>query len=323
MAERQPSDSTDPSSGLESAEEGVKVSVSSKGKFVNRLSTVSKMYDIDGDGQLDDAELAMRNMDTSGRGFLTNEKVYKMMQEQMDTQKQLFRTRRIMFVLLALVVILALANLGTGFAAASLAKDTTVSTNEEITHKTNGEALSTQTADEEIEIERAVIGEDGRRRLCTDGEVGVDKCAGAYFSLNKKKCNILKKKCKRGNSVSLTYKWVNGDDTRFQVCPFSRGRLRNYHISKLTNNNGKEFNFEQLEDGSCEISGDDMRQEEGNVCEANNDCNAGLGCYKIQEVVEECKRRCSYKRFSPDRVQKCQDNCDHPVCSSNAVDGRE
>ena len=38
---------------------------------------------------LDEAEQQMRNMDKSGRGHLSNETVYKMMQEQMQTQKQL------------------------------------------------------------------------------------------------------------------------------------------------------------------------------------------------------------------------------------------
>ena len=57
-----------------------------------------KLYDIDGDGELDDAELAMMEMDKSGRGYLTNEKVYGMMQEQMHTQRQLFQVKRIMFM---------------------------------------------------------------------------------------------------------------------------------------------------------------------------------------------------------------------------------
>ena len=58
-------------------------------KRIGRLSTVSRMYDVDGDGVLDEAEQQMRNMDKSGRGHLSNETVYKMMQEQIKTQKQL------------------------------------------------------------------------------------------------------------------------------------------------------------------------------------------------------------------------------------------
>ena len=56
------------------------------------------MYDVNGDGALNAAELAMRAMDQSGRGYLTNDKVYKMMQDQIEVQKQLFRVKRIMFV---------------------------------------------------------------------------------------------------------------------------------------------------------------------------------------------------------------------------------
>ncbi len=57
-----------------------------------------KKYDMKGDGVLDAAEKAMRNMDDLRRGFLTNEKVYIMMQEHLEMQNQLFRVRRIMFV---------------------------------------------------------------------------------------------------------------------------------------------------------------------------------------------------------------------------------
>ena len=60
------------------------------GSGKQRLSTVSKMYDIRGDGELDEAELAMRHMDTSGRGYLTNEKVYQLMQDHVQTQRKLF-----------------------------------------------------------------------------------------------------------------------------------------------------------------------------------------------------------------------------------------
>jgi hypothetical protein len=45
------------------------------------LSRVSEMYDINGDGVLDEAERAIRSLDTTGRGYLTNEKVYDLMTE--------------------------------------------------------------------------------------------------------------------------------------------------------------------------------------------------------------------------------------------------
>lgn len=41
------------------------------------LSVTSKAYDLDGDGKLNEAEQAMRDLDKSNRGFLTNDKVSK------------------------------------------------------------------------------------------------------------------------------------------------------------------------------------------------------------------------------------------------------
>lgn len=62
-----------------------------------KLSSVSKLYDINGDGELDAAESAMRDLDVSNRGFLTNDKIYSLMQEQLETRKQLVRIKWIVF----------------------------------------------------------------------------------------------------------------------------------------------------------------------------------------------------------------------------------
>ena len=93
----------------------------------NRLSRVSRLYDIDGDGKLNAAEQAMRDLDTAGVGHISNEKVYRIMEQQLALQHQMFNMKRVVIGLIAFSVILALSNLGTAFAAASLAKDTSVS----------------------------------------------------------------------------------------------------------------------------------------------------------------------------------------------------
>ena len=92
-----------------------------------RLSAVSKMYDVDGDGVLNEAERALRELDTEGEGHLSNQKALKIMEQQLALQRQLFSMKRILIGLVAFTVILALSNLGTAFAAASLAMDTSVS----------------------------------------------------------------------------------------------------------------------------------------------------------------------------------------------------
>ena len=93
-----------------------------------RLSFVSRQYDIDGDGQLGVCErvcktcavscnalivliltptwrpcavcptinyVSVRNLDKSGRGFLTNEKVYALMTEQLAMQSKIFQFKKI------------------------------------------------------------------------------------------------------------------------------------------------------------------------------------------------------------------------------------
>jgi len=87
----------------------------------------------------------VRNLDKSGRGFLTNDKVYALMQEQLAMQKSMFKMKKIIAGLLAFVFILALANLGTSFASAILAKDTTTS-NGELVDKNTNEAVATASA---------------------------------------------------------------------------------------------------------------------------------------------------------------------------------
>ncbi len=90
------------------------------------LSRTSKLFDIDGDGELDGAEQAMRDMDTENRGFLTNEKVYEVMLGQMKLQQEVFSLKRMSLGLVFVVVLLSVAMLGSSFAAATLAKDTNV-----------------------------------------------------------------------------------------------------------------------------------------------------------------------------------------------------
>lgn len=297
---------------------------------MRKLSTVSKMYDVDGDGELDAAELAMRDMDKSNRGYLTNDKVYKMMQEQMETQRQLFRVKKIVFVLLALVVILAISNLGTSFAAASLAKDTTTSSNAEVIDKHSNEALSTQTSTETLTIERATVDQDGTRRLNSDcdktedGQVlNCDLTAtsnerndiNSGLTLDKNSCKQLFKMCRRSNTVTLTRPWPkNGQDTFITVCPFKTGTLNRNDRSLLETSEGKTVIIEPIAGGHCKISGSAIHQTEGAICGQMEDCAPGLTCEIREQYIENCQARCAMKRWAPRMVDQCQTDCDHPSC---------
>ena len=135
------------------------------------LSAVSKMYDLDGDGVLNEAERALRELDTEGEGHLSNQKALRIMEQQLDLQRQLFSMKRILIGLVAFTVILALSNLGTAFAAASLAKDTSVSQpqgeNDGIAPTLQDKATHSDlaTVSQGILIEAITVNVDSRRSL--------------------------------------------------------------------------------------------------------------------------------------------------------------
>lgn len=91
------------------------------------LSVVSKQYDRTGKGYLDETEQRMRELDRSGKGHLNNAVVYDLMKDSMEVQKKMVTQRWLLIGLTFFSVVLALSNMATGFAAATLAKDTEVS----------------------------------------------------------------------------------------------------------------------------------------------------------------------------------------------------
>ena len=91
-------------------------------KKKSTLSVVSKQYDRTNKGYLDETEQAMRQLDESGRGHVPNHVVYDLMQESVTMHKKMATQRHLLIALGCFTVILALANMATAFAAASLAK---------------------------------------------------------------------------------------------------------------------------------------------------------------------------------------------------------
>jgi len=83
------------SSNLARIEEGAPPVDDEGANKKSRLSVTSAKFDIDGDGVLNEAELAMRKLDKSNRGFLTNESVYKLMQEQFVLQRSMVNMKKV------------------------------------------------------------------------------------------------------------------------------------------------------------------------------------------------------------------------------------
>jgi glycine cleavage system regulatory protein len=91
-----------------------------------KLSAVSKSYDLGQKGYLDEAEQKLRALDTDNEGKLGVDKLYGLVRELQSAQKQTVSQRRIIVLLVIFALILALSNIGTSFAAARMAQQTTV-----------------------------------------------------------------------------------------------------------------------------------------------------------------------------------------------------
>jgi hypothetical protein len=141
-----------------------------------QLSVCSQKYDHDHKGYLNDTEKALRNMDAENKGFLDIDKMYLIMEtlqteqkksgDLIDTirheQKKTMNLKRGVIVLCCFAFLLALANIGTSFAAAILSKDTTVSRNNDFTTLT-GERLGTTA--KVVQVSMQSVSEERRRHL--------------------------------------------------------------------------------------------------------------------------------------------------------------
>jgi hypothetical protein len=90
------------------------------------LSKVSRNYDLGGKGFLTDTEQQMRGMDDDNLGHLNNAQVSEIVAETLALREKTGRMKMWLGILGVFVIVLGLSNLGTAFAAAWLAKDTTV-----------------------------------------------------------------------------------------------------------------------------------------------------------------------------------------------------
>jgi len=141
------------------------------------LSKVSDLYDRDHKGYLDPTEEAMRRMDSKNLGFLDNSKVYQIMQslqtEQQKSQELIeslqrehqksMSLKRGVILMSIFAFVLAICNIGTSFAAARLAKDTTVSGDEMVT-TSSGVRVSTTPKDIVLKVNEVQTDEASRRR---------------------------------------------------------------------------------------------------------------------------------------------------------------
>mmetsp|Transcript_16527 Transcript_16527/g.47572 ORF Transcript_16527/g.47572 Transcript_16527/m.47572 type:complete len:440 (-) Transcript_16527:255-1574(-) len=136
------------------------------------VSGITNKYDLTGKGYLDDTEKAMRALDTENRGALGMNEVYLVMKEMQqqqtalhEQQKSFANLKKVVIVLSCFSMVLALANLGTAFAAATLAKDTKVdAVSGALLAKGSGESISTVSTGGVIHVEEMTEVENAYER---------------------------------------------------------------------------------------------------------------------------------------------------------------
>jgi hypothetical protein len=219
------------------------------------LSSTSKLWDIDGDGVLDEAEKSLRDMDTDNRGYLTNDKVYLVMLEQMKLQQEVFGLKRMSMVFVAIVFILSLATLGTSFAAATLAKDTNVENGNLMAKDGSGVVGTSNVAANFIVTEAAPTGEDGRGRGLSHGSV--------EYQLTPKSADEVWKRCKSGQSV-LFQRSCDGGATVLDVpiCSSSTSALK----AEPTGSTGPTYKYPLTSNSETTITCPDSSLESTSPC---------------------------------------------------------
>ena len=272
-------------------------------KRKKRLTTISRKYDLDGDGILDDAEQAMRDRDVANRGFLTNDEIYTIVQEQLRAKKSAGHMKKLIAGLICFVVLLAVSNLGTSLAAAFLAKDLKADDSQGSTMKiaATGEIAAAQStadtyeaaemSDEELDERRRLViremDEDphshAHRRLassCKNGRAREDKmeaCGGGRkvtFDSNyipEDEFDRILSKCQSQRNVYLKRRWE--DDTKNE-CICSRGTsvvVKEKRNKKGNNNNNKKDK--------------DKNKKDKNKNKKDKDKNKGRG--RDKEVIIE------------------------------------
>lgn len=192
------------------------------------LSASERRWDIDGDGRLGKTEKALKDMDAEGKGTLTKEQMANLMRQNMAVQKQLGSVKKVVYALVAFTVVLALANVGVSFAAAYLAKDTTV--NDGKLADKAGNAVATDTTRTTFDLDAAQdsnINEYDRElsRALNNNKNSVTSATGLdvtqennFHWLAADDGAAFVEACRRGGSASFRKQWAHGCESTHVYC---------------------------------------------------------------------------------------------------------
>lgn len=255
------------------------------------LSAVSKKYDVDGDGKLSEAEQAMRNLDTEGRGYLTNDKVLSVFQEQLRMQKQLLLAKRLLILFSVLLVILAVANIAVAFIAARLAKDTTTR-NDVLIVKDTGGVVATNNHADVYGIQTSV---DTERRAQVTGD---GTTTGQSTTVGRSDAIAMYNECaKTGVSVKLKRTWTGYTlEDIVELCPgmsYSYDGVSKYEYLLMFGGAGRIADNRIIEidcqGDPCSVTGNGLIQSLHEPCIFDSDCETNNCVKPIAAEPGVCK----------------------------------
>jgi hypothetical protein len=261
------------------------------------LSKSAKAWDLDGDGELDETELALKTMDKSHIGTLTKDQMYDLMTDNLKTQRELFKVKKVVIGLVIFTFILALSNLGTSFAAAFLAKDTK-SEEGKLTDASSGKTLATDSTTTEF-VANNELGEElsrQRRLACITNGDGEECVVDSLTAFDQKTGANIVKSCEAGSSVTIV-KYFNGgaNHAQFPICPIVSPKQATYTGTPKTTS--LEINHIYGADAPIAIQKSGTGYEAtglksgfGSGCDSDSDCGVNLVCeVNAKTELQVCK----------------------------------
>lgn len=199
--------------------------------LAGELSKSSRAWDLDGDGQLDDAELALKAMDKERTGDLSKEQLYGLMTDNLNTQRELFKMKKVVMALAGITCILALSNLGTSFAAAILSKDTMAS-HGALVEKSTGLALKTDSWTNIVHEDKEATDARRQRRLqdCEAAGDGLACVFHGHLVTNADALSMLAS-CMSGSDVDVQFTHEKVEGTHLEsFCICGEGHNADYTL---------------------------------------------------------------------------------------------
>ena len=192
------------------------------------INSDNNLYDMDGDGKLDAIEQTMMKYDKNGDGRFSNAEIYQIIEDQLAIERRAGRMKMMITGMSCFLMVLALSNLGTSFAAMFLSKEL-VSDGEVMRMQGTGELAAVQSVAETLDLTPLSAEEYQERKLMVlrdleldphshthrrlkmksskDSKCKSDLCDGALTfdsgKIEEKDFRVIEEKCKQQKNVKI------------------------------------------------------------------------------------------------------------------------